>query len=163
MIAGTPIAIVSLIDEDRQWFKSRRGVTETQTPRDLSLCAQAILDQDRPLIVEDARKDPRFAANPYVTGDRGIRFYLGAPLVSPGGHALGTLCVIDRQPRSLRRARIESLEALSRLVVDQLELRRVSTELLEAQRALRAGLAERERLADQLEERVREQIGRAHV
>ncbi len=124
-ICGTPISLISLIDADRQWFKSRIGLEVEQTPRDLAFCAHAILE-DGITEVPDATADPRFEGNPFVVGSPGIRFYAGAPLRTASGHRLGTLCVIDRRPRELNTAQREALEILSRRVVAQLELRRLS-------------------------------------
>lgn len=121
-ICATPIAMVSLVDADRQWFKARVGLDLTETPRDVAFCAHAIAEPT-PLVVPDALADDRFAGNPLVVGDPQIRFYAGAPLRVRDGHALGTLCVIDRVPRELSDEQQRALEALSRQVTAQLELR----------------------------------------
>ncbi|MBD2149826.1 PAS domain S-box protein [Pseudanabaena sp. FACHB-1277] len=128
-ICGTPIALISLVDRDRQWFKSRVGLNATETPRDISFCGHAVAAKAT-LNIPDASQDPRFADNPLVTNDPNIRFYAGVPLITHDYYALGTLCAIDSQPHNLTEAQIRQLEALSRLVVNQLELRlnRNSTE-----------------------------------
>ncbi len=135
-ICGTPIALISFVDENRQWFKSKTGILQKETPREIAFCAHGILQPDV-FEVEDAFADERFAANPLVTGDPKIRFYAGAPLVTDEGYALGMLCVNDRVPRKLTPAEKAGLQALSRQVVAQMELRRHITELKAAQESLR--------------------------
>ncbi len=127
-LCGTPIALVSLVDEDRQWFKARLGLDVCETSRESSFCAHALGSPDL-FVVADTWLDPRFADNPLVTGEPGIRFYAGAPLVTWGGATLGTLCVIDVVPRTLSPRQLEQLRMLGRQVVDQLELRRQREEL----------------------------------
>ena len=142
-ILDTPIALVSLVDQDRQWFKSKHGLKATETPRDWSFCDHAIqLGSKGLLVVEDATKDPRFAANPLVTGEVGLRFYAGAVLTDAGGHQLGALCVIDTKPRSRPSDRkLNRLRALADLVVNAMEQRLMSRQLQEKQRLI--DLAER--------------------
>lgn len=121
-ICEAPIALISLVDRDRQWFKSRVGLNAEETSRKVSFCAHAIHHPGELLEVEDALEDQRFAGNPLVTGDPHIRFYAGMPIVDAAGLALGTLCVIDRKPRVLKQAQRRALKALSRQVMAQIRL-----------------------------------------
>ncbi len=130
---GMPVALVSLVDADRQWFKARVGLALTQTPRDVSFCSVAIRHPQELLVVPDAASDPRFRDNPLVCREPGIRFYAGVPLVMADGQALGTLCVIDHQPREFGTREREILSWLARQVVAMLELRRQNAELHELQ------------------------------
>ena len=118
-IFGTPIALVSIVDADRQWFKSRQGLDATETPRDISFCGHAILD-DRVMVVNDATSDERFCDNPLVCGDPNIRFYAGYPISAPDGSRIGTLCIIDNEPREISKEERGLLRELGRMVEEEL-------------------------------------------
>lgn len=126
-VLETPIALISLVDGDRQWFLARHGLDTEETPRQMAFCAHAIAGAET-LVVPDAHQDPRFCTNPLVLHDPKVRFYAGTPLQSRAGHNLGTLCVIDRLPRQFSRAQVRLLEDLGQLVLRELELRRLATE-----------------------------------
>lgn len=130
-VCHVPIALVSLVDQSRQWFKSKVGLQQTETDRDVAFCAHAILKPE-PLIVSDAQKDQRFADNELVIKTPHIRFYAGFPLFTPEGLALGTLCAMDRKPHRLGVEQTRAMLALSRQVMALLELRRVSAQLADA-------------------------------
>jgi GGDEF domain-containing protein len=126
---GVPIALVSLVDEQRQWFKSRQGLEADETSREISFCGHAILGSEA-LVVEDAAEDPRFHDNPLVTGDLGLRFYAGFPLRDASGHRLGTLCLIDRRARSFSDEERRTLGELARLVESELRVVRLGASQL---------------------------------
>ena len=124
-----PMAMVTLIDTERQWVKAAVGMPTGECRREDSLCTHAILVPDRTMVVEDASTDARFRDNPFVLGGPRVRFYAGAPLVTPAGHALGAVCVMDVQPRTLSPRQLGALEGLARQAVAQIELRRAYREL----------------------------------
>jgi GAF domain-containing protein len=151
-ICEAPIALISLVDENRQWFKAKVGTDVNETSRKISFCTYAITQPDL-FIIPDATLDKRFANNPLVTSEPKIRFYAGAPLITPDGYALGTLCVIDKVPRELRLEQKQALSILAHHVVSQLELRRRSRELGDVHE-------ETARLKDELE-KARAELGAA--
>ena len=143
-ICDAPIALVSIVDNERQWFKSRIGLDVAEGPREFAFCAHAILEPDSVMVVPDATEDDRFSDNPYVTGDAALKFYAGAPLVTKTGNALGTLCVIDRTRRELTTAQEEALKALSKQVMALLDLRWTVQELNRKQREIEDVMRQRE-------------------
>ena len=149
-VCETPVALISLIDADRQWFKSRVGVDLTETSREVSFCAVAIQHTDL-FVVPDATKDPRFSSNPFVVADPKIRFYAGAPFKSSDGYPLGTLCVVDVVPRQLTPSQQNALLALSRQVQAQFELRKNLLELRTALEARDKAEAERDQTIVELQ------------
>ncbi len=168
-ICGAPIALISLVDAERQWFKSKVGLDADETPRDMAFCAHALHGPEL-FEVPDAFEDARFADNPLVTGALGVRFYAGAPLTTPAGLRLGTLCVIDHVARSLSLEQRESLARLGRQVVAQLELRLAKKELedrlaaqIQADEEIKALHADLKHHATQLELANRELTDFAYV
>ena len=133
---GTPISIISIVDHDRIWFKSHHGVDVQEIGRDPGLCASAILSEDAHVLL-DASTDVRSLANPLVAGDFGLRFYAGVPLRTADGFNLGTLCVIDKEPRTVDQSQIDDLKDMASLVVDQLELRLAAREAIERAELMR--------------------------
>jgi two-component system, sensor histidine kinase len=156
-ICGAPIAVVSLIDNELQWFKSRVGLEAQSTPRAWSFCAHAILEPQELLEIPDALEDVRFAGNPLVQGGIRIRFYAGAPLVNPEGVPFGTICVIDQKPRQLTTEQRRALKSLARQTVAQLELR-LAVHHLEKQSAKEAVLCAERQLALEALERKNEEL-----
>jgi hypothetical protein len=135
-ICGTPIALITLLDSERQWFKARKGLEVEQTPREHAFCSHTIMTTET-MVVNDAQQDQRFRANPLVTGDPYIRFYAGAPLIDRDGQVLGSLCVIDREPQDLSEENRKALEALGRQIIAQMDLRKTSAELAECLASIR--------------------------
>jgi signal transduction histidine kinase len=148
IICEVPISVISLVDNKRQWFKSRHGeVKDTETSRDIAFCAHAILNPNEMMIVPDSSKDERFFDNPLVTGDQKVAFYAGVPLVSDSGHAVGVLCAIDNKPKELTEQQKEALKALSNQVMGQLELRKKVKDLENSQEELKKSNATLDKFA----------------
>src|SRR4051794_5631155 len=164
-VLGMPISLVTLLDETRQWFKARHGLNITWTRRDIAFCAYAILETDT-LVVPDATVDERFAANPLVTGEPHARFYAGAPLVTPDGHVLGTLCVLDQAPHpefsEQQRFLLRDLADLVMIEIEarsaNLALQREILEHQETERRLHRSLAEKETLLREVHHRVKNNL-----
>lgn len=161
-VCKTPMAMISLIDEERQWFKSKVGCTPTETSRDVAFCSNAIM-QDDVFVVPDATKDERYRNNPMVVSEPHIRFYAGAPLITDEGYALGTLCVIDQKPRELEPEQRDALKALSRLVLAQLEFRRNLMLLKEALNDRTRDEHERQQECQRLQATLMRVLGLQHV
>ena len=149
MICNTPIALITLLDEERQWFKSRFGLERSEIPREDAICNHTIMALDNIMVINDATQDGRFASNLLVAAEPNIRFYAGAPLVTSNGEALGTICVMDDKPRGITQDQLDALQVLSREVMGQFELRRsIAT--------LEQSMLKQENYIDQLQEYQRE-------
>ncbi|MCC3305499.1 GAF domain-containing sensor histidine kinase [Sneathiella sp. HT1-7] len=138
---GVPISLVSLVDEKRQWFKSHFGINVRETPRDMAICAHAIHSEDI-MVVENTLEDERFFDNPLVTGPKNIRFYAGAPLITPDGFKIGTLCAIDRKPHKLNDDHKLLLRDLADIVIDEMELRKARQDVLKNNETLNKKISE---------------------
>lgn len=135
-ICNTPVSLVTLLDKDRQWFKSAQGTDLQETPREISFCSHAILNPDEMMIVPDAEKDERFANNPLVTGNQHVAFYAGVPLVTEEGFPIGSLCVLDNKPRELNESQKQSLTILANQTTRLIQLHKKAKELLRSRRLL---------------------------
>jgi GAF domain-containing protein len=151
VICGTRIALMTILDHGRQWFKSKIGVSISETPRAMAFCTHAIMQRDV-FVVSDASKDPLFTNNPLVTSDPNVRFYAGAPLVTRNHSALGTICVLDDKPKELSKGQLEALTLLSRQAMAQLELSYDLEQLRDALAQRDKQDAERKALFSQIQE-----------
>jgi GAF domain-containing protein len=158
-ICQTPISMISLIDGDRQWFKSSHGLEIRETPLEYAFCTHALHNPDEILIVPDSRQDSRFSRNPYVLGDPHVIFYAGVPLVNPQGFALGSLCVIDSKPkRGLSETQQAALKILAQQIVNMLEMRRSGSILQIQRRILEQRNTELDQLANVIHAEVKPKI-----
>jgi signal transduction histidine kinase len=148
IICDTPMSLITLIDEDRQWFKSKVGIDIEETPRELSFCGHAILNGGKLFTVEDSRLDERFHDNPFVTGPPDVVFYAGAPLVTSGGLSIGTLCVLDNKPKTLTEMQQKAMEVLSNKIISLFELKKVNFLLEQKNKELESQRTELEMFAD---------------
>jgi GAF domain-containing protein len=153
-VCDVPTAIISFVDQDRQWFKARVGTELQETARAISFCTHTVkLAEDQLFVINDTHADPRFADNPLVTGPEQIRFYAGAPIVTRDGYAIGALCAIDHKPRTLAEPEMEALRALARHVMNDLEMRRLHHAHMQARVELQLTRSELEALCTQLADR----------
>lgn len=128
-ICNTPVSLITLLDRDRQWFKSNYGMGGSETPREVAICNYTILDKDNVLVIPDLRKDERYATKPFVTGEPYLVFYAGAPLVTPDGYVLGSICVLDAKVNALTEDQLNALKALAQKVMTKMELQKKVKEL----------------------------------
>jgi GAF domain-containing protein len=135
-ICGTPISLISLIDDSRQWFKSNHGLSVKETPREYAFCTHTIQSPSEVFVVSDSRNDNRFSQNPLVTGDPHVIFYAGAPLIDSNGFALGSLCVIDHTPKTLSNTQLSALKTLATSVVNLIEMRKMQKGFKKMNKAL---------------------------
>ncbi|MBN8821031.1 MULTISPECIES: GAF domain-containing protein [unclassified Spirosoma] len=161
-ICQTPISLISLVDDERQWFKSNLGLNTRETPREFSFCAHSILNPSEVFIVPDSRQDERFSDNPLVTGDPHVVFYAGVPLVNNEGFPLGSLCVIDNAPKQLNDSQLNALKALGKQVVNLMELRRSNKALSTVKNLLEQRNAELEQIAAIARDEVRPEVLQLH-
>ncbi|WP_020598938.1 GAF domain-containing protein [Spirosoma panaciterrae] len=161
-ICQTPIALISLVDDKRQWFKSNHGLDTRETPREFSFCAHSILNPTDVFIVPDSRQDDRFFDNPLVTGDPHVVFYAGVPLVNKDGYPLGSLCVIDNAPKQLNDSQLNALKALGKQVVNLMELRRSNKALSTVKELLEQRNGELEQIAAIARDEVRPEVLQLH-
>lgn len=157
-ICQTPISLISLIDDERQWFKSNHGLAIRQTPREYAFCTHAILNPYETLVVPDSREDQRFAGNPLVTGDPHVIFYAGVPLVNPEGYPLGSLCVIDHEAKQLNQSQLSALTILSKQVVNLLELRKSNKALATVKHIMEQRNTELEKLVEGVSQEIKSEL-----